>query len=329
MNWNPRKWAPLLASAVLAIVLVVLWDRIRSIEFEDIVAQIRSLPPAAVLGALACSAAAYLLVGLYEGIALERVSGQRRRWYALRTTLIANTIGRAVGVALVSGGALRYRLYAAIGLSARQVGALIVLMAMPYLLGVGWLIDLSLLFHTEQASAALRLAPATIVTLACIGLAKDVGWLAFAKWRTAPITIGQTQIRIPSLRHTCLQIVLGIAQILCNTGILYLLMPAELGMSWPAFIAIYCIAFVAGQISNVPAGIGVLEAALLLMLPHVPPAKLLGAVIVYRALFEVLPLFVGLTLWGTYELGRLKGKATGYGPRATAREERDPSGRRL
>src|SRR5690606_18059957 len=174
-----------------------------------------------------------------------------------------------------------------------------------------------------------RLGTTTIIVLAAIGLIKDVGWLALAKWRTQPVKLGQTELRIPSLQHTFLQIGMGIAQILCSTGILYLVMPAELGMSWPAFIAIYCIAFVAGQISNVPAGIGVLEAALLLMLPHVPPAKLLGAVIVYRALFEVLPLFVGLTLWGTYELGRLKGKATGYGPRATAREERDPSGRRL
>jgi uncharacterized membrane protein YbhN (UPF0104 family) len=83
-------------------------------------------------------------------------------------------------------------------------------------------------------------------------------------------------------------------------------MPAELNMSWPAFIAIYCIAFVAGQLSNVPAGLGVLEAVLLLLLPHVPPAKLLGAVIVYRAVFEVLPLFVGLILWTFYEVGALK-----------------------
>jgi uncharacterized membrane protein YbhN (UPF0104 family) len=82
-------------------------------------------------------------------------------------------------------------------------------------------------------------------------------------------------------------------------------------MSWPAFIAIYCIAFVAGQISNVPAGLGVLEAALMLMLPQVPPAKLLGAVLVYRALFEVLPLLVGLAVWLAYEVRRMHEKARG------------------
>jgi uncharacterized membrane protein YbhN (UPF0104 family) len=78
-------------------------------------------------------------------------------------------------------------------------------------------------------------------------------------------------------------------------------MPEELGMSWPAFIAIYCIAFVAGQLSNVPAGLGVLEAALLLMLPQVPPAKLLGGVLAYRAVFEILPLLVALSLLLMFE----------------------------
>src|SRR5690606_31265687 len=104
-----KKWAPLFGVAVLATIAVVLWDRIRTIDFEDIALQIRSLPPASIAGAIACSAGAYLLVGLYEGIALHRISGQRRMLYALRTTLIANPIGRAVGVALISGGALRYR----------------------------------------------------------------------------------------------------------------------------------------------------------------------------------------------------------------------------
>lgn len=306
---------------MLAGAIYLIAERIRGIRFSDILAQIQSLPPEAVLVATALSAAAYALVGVYEGIALHRITGQWRMWYAMRTTVIANPVGRAIGVALVSGGALRYRFYSAIGLNAKQVGTLIVLMAMPYVLGVGWLIDLSLLVHPHVGSNALGLATSVILIIASIGLLKDLGWLAFVTVRRAPIAIGQLQINVPSLGHTLLQITLGIAQILCNTGILYLLMPAELGMSWPAFIAIYCIAFVAGQLSNVPAGLGVLEAVLLLLLPQVPPAKLLGAVIVYRAVFEVLPLFVGLVLWTLYEIGALKRKRTASAPATPLEKE--------
>jgi uncharacterized membrane protein YbhN (UPF0104 family) len=72
-------------------------------------------------------------------------------------------------------------------------------------------------------------------------------------------------------------------------------------MTWPAFVAVYCIAFVAGQMSTVPAGLGVLEAALLLMLPHVPPSKLVGSVLAYRAVYELVPLGVALLLLVVYE----------------------------
>jgi uncharacterized membrane protein YbhN (UPF0104 family) len=39
----------------------------------------------------------------------------------------------------------------------------------------------------------------------------------------------------------------------------------------------------------------------LLMLPQVPPAKLLGAVLAYRAVFEILPMLVALVLFVMFE----------------------------
>ena len=72
MSWNLKKFAPLFGLAVFASVLFVLSERLGDIEFSDIMQQIRSLPLPAVIGSMICCAAAYLLVGLYEGIALHR-----------------------------------------------------------------------------------------------------------------------------------------------------------------------------------------------------------------------------------------------------------------
>ena len=244
------------------------------------------MPTPIVIAALLCSAGVYTTVGLYEGIAVRLASGRNLRRQAFRTAVIANPVGRAIGVAMVSGGALRYRMYAPEGLSIRQVGAVILLVAMPYVFGVGWLIDLSLLLHLEEASRAFQLPFAAVAAFGVLGLAKDVGWLAFVATRTQPITLGGQSIRLPSLRDALVQIAFGLVQISLMTTILYLFMPPELNMKWPAFVAMYCIAFVAGQLSNVPAGLGVLEAALFLMLPQVPPGKLVGAVLAYRAVYE-------------------------------------------
>jgi uncharacterized membrane protein YbhN (UPF0104 family) len=296
-----KKWAPLLWIPILALAAWVLADRLRSIDFQDVKQQLQALPTGTVLTGALFSIGVYALVGFYEGIAVRLASGRRMYALALRTALIANPLGRAIGLALLSGGALRYRMYAAAGLSAKEVASIVVLAAMPYFFGVGWLIDLSLLLNSATAAQALGLSTTVVLMLGAIGLAKDIGWLVFVLRRKEPLVMRGQTLPVPTLRDASLQLCVGLTQISLMTGILYVFMPAELGMSWPAFIAIYCIAFVAGQLSNVPAGLGVLEAALMLMLPQVPPAKLLGAVLAYRAVFEILPLLVALGLLVTVE----------------------------
>jgi uncharacterized membrane protein YbhN (UPF0104 family) len=301
MTDSLKRWLPLLYLTIAGLAAWVLVTRLKTVSFREVLDQLQALPAPTVIAAILCAAGVYVSIGLYEGIGVRLASGRSMRWHAFRTGIIANPIGRAIGVAMVSGGALRYRMYAPVGLSIGQVGALVLIVSMPYFFGVGWLIDLSLLFHVEEASTALRAPVDVVIVLGVLGLMKDIGWLAFVSRRRGPITIKGQELKLPDLRGALVQIAFGLTQISLMTGIMYLFMPSEIGLSWPQFIPIYCIAFVAGQLSNVPVGIGVLEAALLLMLPHVPPAKLLGAVVAYRAVYELLPLLVALAWLLIYE----------------------------
>jgi uncharacterized membrane protein YbhN (UPF0104 family) len=296
-----RRFLPLLWIAIAALAAWVVFRRLEKIDFQDVAEHLGSVPLTTIITALLCAAGVYTTIGLYDGIAVRLASGRVLRWQAFRTAVIANPLGRAIGVAMVSGGALRYRMYAPEGLSLKQIGAVILLVAMPYLFGVGWLIDVSLLLHLKEASRAFQLPVAAVAVFGVLGLAKDVGWLAFVATRTRPIVLRGQSIRLPSLREALVQIAFGLTQISLMTTILYLFMPPELNMTWPAFVAVYCIAFVAGQVSNVPAGLGVLEAALFLMLPHVPPGKLVGSVLAYRAVYELVPLGVALVALLIYE----------------------------
>jgi uncharacterized membrane protein YbhN (UPF0104 family) len=296
-----RRLLPLVWISIAGLAAWVLFERIQEIDFAEVARDLSTVPLPIIIAALFCAAGVYTTVGLYEGIAVRLASDRNLRWQAFRTAVIANPLGRAIGVAMVSGGALRYRMYAPEGLSLKQIGAVILLVAMPYVFGVGWLIDLSLLLHLKEASRAFQLPFAAVTAFAVLGLAKDIGWLAFVATRTTPITLRGQPIRLPSLRDALVQIAFGLVQISLMTTILYLFMPPELNMTWPAFVAVYCIAFVAGQLSNVPAGLGVLEAALFLMLPHVPPGKLVGAVLAYRGVYELIPLGVALVMLLIYE----------------------------
>ena len=239
---------------------------------------------------------------MYEGIAVRLASGRNLRRQAFRTAVIANPIGRAIGVAMVSGGALRYRMYAPEGLTIKQVGAVILLVAMPYVFGVGWLIDLSLLLHLERCEPRVPVAVRGRRGLrrARTRQGRRAGSRSSRRARSRSRSAANRSACPRCATRWC-RSAFGLVQISLMTTILYLFMPAELNMTWPAFVAIYCIAFVAGQLSNVPAGLGVLEAALFLMLPQVPPGKLVGAVLAYRAVYELVPLGVALLLLLIYE----------------------------
>jgi len=289
-----RKFSPLLWLGAAILAGWILWHRLQSVRFADVVQQIRDVGAARLAIALACCATCYALVGVYERLAYRVVTGRSEFWPPFRTGVIANPIGRAIGAALFSGGALRYRLYSKFGIDAVQVGAIVLLAVMPFALSALLLIDISLLTQPEKASKALHLSTGAINVIGAIGLCAEAAWIVLVARRKAPFVIRGKTIQLPTLKHTLAQIAIGVTQLSSIAGILYALMPAELDMSWPAFVGIYCIAFVAGQMSNVPAGLGVLEAALLLMLPQVPPGKLIGAVLAYRGIFELLPLIVAL-----------------------------------
>jgi len=60
---------------------------------------------------------------------------------------------------------------------------------------------------------------------------------------------------------------------------------------------------VAGVITHVPGGLGVLEAVFIALLSHrVPQEKLLGALLAYRAIYYLLPLIVASLFYVVTEL---------------------------
>jgi uncharacterized membrane protein YbhN (UPF0104 family) len=89
---------------------------------------------------------------------------------------------------------------------------------------------------------------------------------------------------------------------LLAASVLFSLLPRTLGISYPAFVALFLVAYVAGIASNVPAGLGVFETVFLLLLPEsASDAAVLGSLVAYRALYYLLPLVVALALLGAHE----------------------------
>jgi uncharacterized membrane protein YbhN (UPF0104 family) len=259
-------------------------------------AQVQSLTPEAIaLAAVACLLS-YALVGIYEGLAVHRASGRHLHAYSFLTAWIANPIAHMVGLAAVSGGALRYRLYSAAGLSRRQIAGVVLLTTLPYVLGIVTLIALVLMLESRVVAGLLHV-PRSLALGA--GIACTLGLVVYVlvnHYRTEPIYVGALHFSLPGARLTVLQIIFGACETMLVASVLYLCMPEELQLYWLQFIGAYLLALLLAQISHVPAGLGVLEASMLVLLPRVPPGKLIGAMLAYRFIFEFVPLLVGLLL---------------------------------
>jgi uncharacterized membrane protein YbhN (UPF0104 family) len=336
---NPRRnriKAVLGIGASLVIAGLAVWVLYRTFQrtsLAEVVDHMRNASVDALVAAAACAFGALFMLSLYEIVVVRYVKHYIGRLKPMITALITFPLGHAVGQAMLSGGALRYRMYAPVGFSAMEVGATALLCNLPYALGFGLLFDIALVSSADALAPLFRISSGWLFALGCVGLAKDVGYLAFVWLRKAPIRLGGWAVTVPTMRFTLLQLVIGIADVVLVSSVLYLLLPASAGLEYLPFLAVYLASVLVGVLSHVPAGLGVLESVLLLLLPEVPPAELLASVLLYRVVYEILPLLFSLSLWGGYELiaddgvrMRLTRPAVALRSLARARAQRRTSG---
>jgi phosphatidylglycerol lysyltransferase len=217
------------------------------------------------------------------------------------TALIAYPIGHAVGLGAFSGGAIRYRIYSAAGFGAADIGKLILLSVMPFASGLGLLAGVSMLAATEGAAAALHLQPQIVTMIGAGLLATHVIYVGLVIARVRPLGSWVPAFELPSSKLTTIQYLLGVTEVLCAISVLYVLLPPAADIGFPAFVAVYVTAITAGTLSGVPAGLGVFESILLVTLTGVPTEALLGTVLAYRLVYELLPFVSGLLLLLAYE----------------------------
>lgn len=298
-----KKYLGIAGSIIIAgLAAYVLYRTFQRISLADVLANVRATPAATLGLAAACAAGAFVVLAAYEVAVVRYVKHCIGRSKPVITALIAFPLGHAIGQTLLSGSALRYRMYAPAGFSATEVGATVLLCGLPYVLAFGLLIDLALVFGSEALAPLFRISSDWLFALGCLGLVKDAGYLLVVWRRKKPIKLGGWAVNLPTWRMTMLQLAVGIVDITLISSVLYLLLPDSAQIAFLPFVAVYLASILVGVVSHVPAGLGVLESMLLLLLPHVPPDQLLAAVLLYRVIYEVVPLVVALAIWGAYEL---------------------------
>ena len=302
-------WTTFLGLALFGLALFWLHHLLGQYRWQDVFARVQALSGVKILRASLFTVAGYGSLTLYDALAV-RFAGARVPYPRIALiSFMGYAIGHNVGMNTLSGGAIRYRAYSALGLGAKQITTIIAFGSVTFLLGAGLLLGLSLLTQAGMSSSVLHVHAWLAILAGGFLLAAVAAYLWLACTRHEPLRFRRFEIPVPKPRVAFAQLGVACADLLCAASVLYVLLPTHLAISFGAFAGIYLIAIAAGVISNVPGGIGVFEAVLMLLLQSVPEVRLLGALVAYRAIYYFAPFVLALALLGAHEVWVHRGPA--------------------
>ena len=313
-----RPWWPwvrrLAAWAFFGLIAWLLVNQARAIDWQEVFDAMRALPGATLLLAGALAASSFALYSTYDLLGRHLTRHPLSAGTVMGVTFISYAFNLNLG-SLVGGVAFRYRLYSRLELSngtitrvlgfsmlTNWLGYLVVAGAIfcvwPLVLPADWKID----------NAGLRILGAVLLLVAAAYLVL----CAFASGHV--FRIHRHSFKVPSLRMALLQLAMSCLNWSLIGGVIWVLLQGEL--AYHSVLAVLLVAAVAGVITHVPAGLGVLEAVFIALLSdQVPQGRLLGVLLVYRGLYYLLPLGVATLAYFVAEL-----RAKRWRARAVANE---------
>jgi hypothetical protein len=295
MALSRQSWWPWARRAAVwgffALIAWLLVRQARTVDWDEVLDAIRALPATTLLAAGALVACSFALYSTYDLLGRHLTRHRLGTGTVMGVTFISYAFNLNLG-SLVGGVAFRYRLYSRLGLGnetiTRVLGFSMLTNWVGYLLVAGvafcfW--PLALPPGWKIGNEGLRILGAMLwmVALAYVLLC------AVAKGRVWRVR-GHA-FRTPGLAMALLQLAMSCANWSLIGGVIWFLLQGAVG--YPHVLAVLLVAAVAGVITHVPAGLGVLEAVFVALLAHqVPEATLLGALLAYRGLYYLLPLVV-------------------------------------
>ncbi len=292
-NW--KQW--LGAGLGLVVVGLAIWGIkmiAGQVTWADIVADIHATPTHLLLLAALSAAASYVVLVGYDWLATRHL-GYDLPWGTLAAASFASfTMSHTLGLTVVTGGTVRYRIYTRAGVKAADIAMIILLCGWTFWLGIIAVAGLGLLVAPDLATPFKDIAPSMERWAGAVLIAGTLSYLALASLWRREFRLFRYTFYIPDGRETLLQIVIGAVDLAFAAGTLYLLLPDAGVPGLLTFLTIYAVAMVSGALAHAPGGLGVFEAVILLLMPEADKAGVLAALVLFRLIYTYIPFLLGL-----------------------------------
>lgn len=292
-----------LSLAIITFAVVVLWNMLQGLQISEVADALKEKSPVHVLAAFVLVCCAYLTLTFYDFFALKTIGRDHIPYrVAAMAGFCSYSIGHNVGFTVFTGGSVRYRIYSAWGLTAIDVAKICFIAGLTFWLGNIAVLGLGIILHPEAATAVDQLPPVVNRMMGVAALLALVGYIAWVS--TAPRKIGRSTwyVTLPAGKLTLVQVGIGILDLCLCAAAMYMLMPASPYIDPISLAVIFVTATLLGFASHAPGGLGVFDAALLVALPQFDKEEMVGALLLFRLFYYIVPFAFSLLILGTREV---------------------------
>jgi phosphatidylglycerol lysyltransferase len=316
IDWS--KVGALIAFVLFTGVAYVLYNELQDVTWAHVREAANAIGWDDIAGAGVATALSYIALIGYDLVALREVGARN---VPLRLTAVTSFISQAftftLGFGVLTGSAVRMRLYRLAGLTTDQVLNVGALCAMTFWVGLAAVAGICLVTVPSMFAAVTGYDRSVVVGIGAAILALLAGWALFTAVRPREVGIHGWTLKLPGPQTTLKSIVVGVCDTTAAALALWLLLPDSADITFPGFLSVFAFATALGVVSHVPGGFGVFDTAILLSLPQVPEPAMLASLLVFRLIYYIAPLALATGAMALTEL-TTKSTATHKGARAIA-----------
>jgi uncharacterized membrane protein YbhN (UPF0104 family) len=302
-----KTWArhlpAIIGVALLVGAIYVVQREFRHLRLKDIGEALSAIPMHSLVFSFVWTILSYFILTFYDRLGTIYANHKVSYGRVAFASFCAYSLSHNLGFAAVSGAAVRYRLYAHWGLTPLQIGKTVAFCSLTFALG-GMVLGGGILFLEPRAIPFFgqHLPKFVMYGVGVLLWATVLGYVTLSK-AVGRVKILGHEIQLPGWRMALLQVLLATVDVATTATIFYALLPHAPGLTWLIFLGVYVSSYTAGLAANLPGGIGVFDTAMLFGLePYMSAPHIVGAILVFRLYYYVIPLFLAGSLFSGNEL---------------------------
>jgi uncharacterized membrane protein YbhN (UPF0104 family) len=298
-----RHLPAILGVALLIGAIYVVQREFRHLRLKDIGVALDAIPAHSLVFSFIWTILSYFILTFYDRLGTIYAGHKVSYGKVAFASFCAYSLSHNLGFAAVSGAAVRYRLYAHWGLTPLQIGKTVAFCSLTFGLG-GMVLGGAILFLEPRA---IPFFGQHLPLYALYGVG-GLLWVVVLGYVSLSRALGHIRmfghdIDLPGWRMAIVQVLLATVDVAVTATIFYALLPSAPGLTWLIFLGVYVASYSAGLAANLPGGIGVFDTAILFGLePYLSAPHIVGAILVFRLYYYIIPLFLAGSLFAGNEI---------------------------